>query len=566
MSLGCSRFNVLPSILAGTAAVVVSTVANATAAVAMTPPEISQVADPVTVRISDNAGGWGSGVIIAKRGNNYTVLTVNHVVQTPGLTYTIQTGMGQNYPIAHVQRLQRQENDPDLALVTFNTPIKYPIATLGNSNQAVVGAPVYISGYPAVGGEFDPEPSYRFRIGTVTSRLTRAANGYTLHYSADTNNGMSGGPIFDSSGRVIGIHGQRENEAAPREVAPEAESGGLAPIEKGFRAGIAINTFMALRAKIGLLGELRTNNTPPSTSPPHLNEPIVARDYYDRGLSRLDSGNRRGALEDFNHTLQLNPKDSSAYYNRGNVQYALGNNLKAMSDYTKAIRLNPNNASAYYNLGEVLAELGYQQGAMSDDTEAIRLEPRNAFAYYNRGVARSSLGDYRGAIKDYTHTIQLSPKFALAYNNQGRAYYNIGNNQEAIKYYTKAIQLNPKFALAYNNLGKARNNLRDRQGAMRDYEEAIRFFPFYSTAYYNLGVVQYELKDKQGAIKNYTKAIKFSHYYTEAYYNRGVARHDLGDKRGSLADLQQAANIYHQEGNKAQYQHVLATIRALRLN
>ncbi|MBV8884967.1 MAG: trypsin-like peptidase domain-containing protein, partial [Chroococcidiopsidaceae cyanobacterium CP_BM_RX_35] len=161
-SLIRSRLDALPSWLAGTATIAVVVFLPAMAVVAKTPQEIARIAAPVTVQVNDNIDGRGSGVIIARAGHTYTVLTVNHVVKRPDLTYTISTNRGKVYPVSRVQRLQQGENDeveprsaalsrqgnddPDLALVIFDSHDNYPIATLGDSAQAAVGSNIYVSG------------------------------------------------------------------------------------------------------------------------------------------------------------------------------------------------------------------------------------------------------------------------------------------------------------------------------------------------------------------------------------------------------------------------------------
>ena len=557
MSSGFSRFDILSSLLAGTATVAV--LISSQAAVAKTGKEIARIARPVTVQINDSALSGGSGVIIAKEGNTYTVLTANHVVKTPDLTYTIRTDTGKNYPVSRVQRLQQSENAPDLAVVTFDSPEKYPIATLGNSEQAAIGVDVYVSGYPALGGRLGAERDYEFSPGIVTSRLASRPQGYTMRYSAVTVGGMSGGPVFDASGRVIGIHGQGESQGSV-----QGELGETIAIKTGFNSAIPINTFVALRTQTELSSSnVQVNNTSVSnTQQAELSRPTNARDYYVRGLSRLDSGNRQGAVEDFNQALRLNPNEAPVYYNRGNIRNRLGDKQGAIADYTQAIQQNPNFGPAYYNRGNILSRLGDKRKAISDYTQAIRLSPDDASSYYNRAVARYDRGDKQGAIEDYTQAIRFSPN-PFAYNNLGKARYDLGDKQGAIKDYTQAIRLSPKFALAYYNLGKTRYDLGDKQGAIKDYDLAIRFYPNYASAYYDRGVVRYALGDKQGAIKDYTQAIQLNRNYTVAYYDRGVVRYDLGDRQGALKDLQQAANFYQQQGNTAKYQNVLTKIREL---
>lgn len=556
MSSGFSRFDALTSLLAGTVTVAVLA---SSPAVAKNAQEIARIARPVTVQINSNALSGGSGVIIARTGNTYTVLTANHVVKRPDLTYTIRTGTGKSYPVHRVQRLQKRENAPDLAVVTFDSSDKYPVATLGNSERAAIGADIYVSGYPALGGQTAAERDYEFSPGIVTSLLSDRPQGYTLRYSAVTVRGMSGGPVFDVDGRVVGIHGQGESEGSV-----QGESGEEIAIKTGFNSAIPINKFVALKPEIGRSeSEVKVSRaTVVDVQESQLNHPNNAREFYARGLSRLDVGNRQGAVEDFNKSLQLNPSDAPVYYNRGNARNRLGDKQGAITDYNEAIERNPSFGPAYYNRGNILSYLGDKRSAIADYTRAIRLSPGDASTYYSRAVARYDRGDKQGAIADYTQAIRLSPT-ALAYNNLGKARYDLGDKQGAIKEYVRAIRLSPKFALAYNNLGKARYDLGDKQGAIADYNLAIRFYPYYASAYYNRGVVRYQLGDKQGAIADYTQAIQFNRNYTAAYYSRGIVLSRLGDKQRAMKDFQYAAKIYQQQGNTDEYENVLAKIRAL---
>ncbi len=84
------RFD-LPSFLTGTAIVAAIAIVQPMQVSAKTAKEVAQVAVPTTVRIDNPLGidKGGSGVIIAKTGNTYTVLTANHVVKNPKVEYTV---------------------------------------------------------------------------------------------------------------------------------------------------------------------------------------------------------------------------------------------------------------------------------------------------------------------------------------------------------------------------------------------------------------------------------------------------------------------------------------------
>ncbi len=64
--------------------------------------------------------------------------------------------------------------------------------------------------------------------------------------------------------------------------------------------------------------------------------------------------------------LRLNPNDALAYYNRGITRRELGNKKGAIEDYNQVLRLNPNDALAYYNRGITRRELGDKKGALAD--------------------------------------------------------------------------------------------------------------------------------------------------------------------------------------------------------
>lgn len=258
MSRSSWQSSSLTGILAGTATIAAIVITQP--AMAKTAREVAQIAIPTTVRI-DNALGndyGGSGVIIARRGKTYTVLTANHVVSNNSTEYSIYTSRKKSHPVQSVISLQRSESDPDLAIVIFESSDEYPVAPISDSDEATIGSGVYISGYPQ-SIENNGEREYEFTAGQVTSRPERRANGYTLRYDAVTRRGMSGGPVFDVSGRVVGIHGQGDRVGVVQEA-----SGGTEDIKTGWNAAVPINLFRASSRSAGVeVASLKIDDKPP---------------------------------------------------------------------------------------------------------------------------------------------------------------------------------------------------------------------------------------------------------------------------------------------------------------
>ncbi|WP_377476655.1 MAG: tetratricopeptide repeat-containing serine protease family protein [Microcoleus anatoxicus] len=475
MNRGYSRFDSLASILAGTVTVAGIVVFPAAPVFAKTPQEIAKLAESVTVQINGKTSG-GTGFIIAKQGTTYTVLTANHVVADRD-TYTIRTNTKKDYPVTRSVLLQKGQNAPDLAVVTFNSTESYPIVTLGDSEQATVGAEIFVFGYPGVPASrnYQKDRNFEFVPGFVTSRISNHPQGYNLRYNALTKGGMSGGPVFDREGRVVGIHGEGDRDYDS--VNDGKSVTGFAFTKTGFNSAIPINTFIAKLSEAGLNRSALLVNTSTATNAPlKLNNPNDAKTYYVRGLSRFDKGDLSGAVADFTQAIQTQSDYAEAYFYRGLAYFDLRQMPKSIADYSKTIALNASYVDAYYNRGLVLSAMGDKPGAIADYTQVIRLDRNFAAAYNNRGLALSDLGDQKGAIDDFNQALQINPGRANTYFNRGLALFRINNDRSALADYTQAIQLNPSYAKAFANRGITLVRMGDRQGAIADLQQAARLF------------------------------------------------------------------------------------------
>jgi len=176
---------------------------------------VPSIAQQITVRILADQD-TGSGVIINRQGQAYTVLTCAHVVDgSKKNQYTVLTGDG----LTHSGRWLRsvQFKDKDLALVQFSSSRTHQVAVIGGSNGLSTGDTVYASGFPSWRW-INPKAIATTRSwGLKAFRLTKGKvamlpnkplqQGYQLGYTNEIEPGMSGGPVLDQYGRLIGLNG-----------------------------------------------------------------------------------------------------------------------------------------------------------------------------------------------------------------------------------------------------------------------------------------------------------------------------------------------------------------------
>jgi len=102
--------------------------------------------------------------------------------------------------------------------------------------------------------------------------------------------------------------------------------------------------------------------------------------YHNRGISKGNSKDYKGAMADFTKVIEINPNYAKAYFNRGNAKAKLEDYKGAIIDFTRAIDL-------------VVAEVE------SDDDELD--STFLSLTHYSRGISKMLLENFLSACIDF---------------------------------------------------------------------------------------------------------------------------------------------------------------------
>jgi tetratricopeptide (TPR) repeat protein len=449
----------LPPFLIGAAAVAML---QTQVAAALTAPEIGQIAKAITVQIESL--DHGSGVIIKRDGNIYTVLTAAHVVKNPG-TYAVITADGKRFSV-NVNTIKRFAG-VDLAVLQFSSSQKYAVAEMGDSAKVIEGSPCYVAGFP-LKTKAITESIYSFTTGKVSANAKKPlADGYALVYSNSTLPGMSGGPVLDEQGRLIGIHGRAD---ASNDQSKALEINPFIVVKTGFNLGIPINTFLRAVTEAPPKPALRVAK---STGP---TQPKKALDFFSQGTERYRKKDFKNAIAKYDEAIAADSGYAKAYIYRGLSYYGLKEYAKAIADFGKAIEISPKSTSAYINRGAAYHASKEYARAIADYNQAMAINPELSKAFYLRGLTYYALKEYTKAIADYTKAIAISPDLTGAYYGRAAIYNVLQEYTKTIADCTKAIAINPEHADSYAIRGIAYAKTENRQQAKEDLQTAAKLF------------------------------------------------------------------------------------------
>ena len=314
--------------------------------------QLYRLIEGTTVLVESPAAS-GSGTIVSRNGNTYTVITAAHVVN--GISKIEWGDYGVVDNTNNWNKIQSIEFDEkkDIALVTFTSDRKYPIAPIGNfQNETILGGKVGVFGYPlkirgdgltglckkaefalgcfsgltiskqkarelGLNSEFfgveENELLPEFSPMLQSTRLNSKGNcrvysytknsvyptGYNISYDCVTYPGLSGGGVWDErTGTLIAIHGMGKGINTKYKGAPVT-------YKVGINMGITLNS--VYDPELNSLKKTTRSEASDSLS-----------SQFHQGAYFLENGNLASAKRTYKVIINENPIDiirAAAYIN-----------------------------------------------------------------------------------------------------------------------------------------------------------------------------------------------------------------------------------------------------------
>jgi tetratricopeptide (TPR) repeat protein len=529
--------------------------------------EIESIVQPVTVKI-ESANPSGSGVIIGRNQNIYYVLTARHVIEgiIPGEEAYIITNDHESHNI-NTEQIEKLTNNLDLALVKFSSEQNYPVATISKFNyrlyegrdyehQIQAKSPdrqyVFVTGFPQTTSTttkkvFNPGILFDNSASAIsqpdTSNSQDNFGGYDLVYTNLTYTGMSGGGVFDTQGRLVGIHGRadgrkigREDEII-REYLDEVGEEEV-KIKVGLSLGIPIQSFLTWAANHQLNNYLKVEASQPqvfsqtstdSWQPPlSVTDPANPYHWLEKGNQLWRVGKMAEARGAFNKAIQLREDLYLAWFAKGFAAGFDGQYQQALEACDRALALKITPAiikyESYRCKAGALQQLQQVKPALDALDQALVINDQNPVDWMLQGELRFALKQYQEALTSFNSAIalrqsqQLTPS-PLLHNNLGLVRLQLKDYDLALEAIETAIALEPNFAPAWRNKGLVLETINRNQEVIAAYDQALKITPDDYNTWTNRGFTLYKLKQYQAAKASFEQALKINPNYQPAISN-----------------------------------------------
>jgi len=147
-------------------------------------------------------------------------------------------------------------------------------------------------------------------------------------------------------------------------------------------------------------------------------------------FTRMKANDKKGAKEDVDRALVLNPNLPEAYILRGRLEFLATNLHDSELAFRKGLDLDPNAFDALLWLGTLLREQGQLPEARLRLEHALQLQPKEIRARYQFALVCSAEGDDKKAAELLDSLIKDAPEYTEAHRSLSAIFFRLGRADE----------------------------------------------------------------------------------------------------------------------------------------
>ncbi len=265
--------------------------------------------------------------------------------------------------------------------------------------------------------------------------------------------------------------------------------------------------------------------------------------YVTLGRIHDDAGKHDLAVQEFQHALDLNPRDAEALSGMAHAYENAGRIADAEAAHRKAAALRPDYWDGYNSLGLFYDRQRRYDEAIAALQRAIELTPDNAQVYFNLGAVYLDTSDPKKvpeAESALRKSLALNPSYP-AYANLGFLYTQQGKYAESAAMTEKALQLNDKDYLVWANLANAYGWLKEttklqtaRSKELALVEQAARTQPNDAQVQATLAALYAQEKMREQALVRFQTALALAPEDPVVLVTLGGVQEALGNRREAI--------------------------------
>ncbi len=182
-----------------------------------------------------------------------------------------------------------------------------------------------------------------------------------------------------------------------------------------------------------------------------------SEDWTDKGNMFADEGLYADAVDAYNHSIAKEPDNPKYYTYRGVAYQHLGNTTQAMNDFDYSLSLVPKQSEPWQGKSATYIDLGDPEMALKAADKAIEYVgegDKAENAYLLKGFALNRLLEYDDALLAFDTAIEIDPKRLDLWQNKAYTLTKLGRYMEVLKCYDVMTGIKPDDPELWNKKGE----------------------------------------------------------------------------------------------------------------